>query len=88
VRQVRLGVGKETKGTAFVVYEDIWDAKAAQEKLSGFNVRNRYLVVLFHKEAPRRAAGRAEAEAELRELQARHGVDGEQHPEPARGGAR
>lgn len=37
----------ESKGTAFVVYEDIFDAKNACDHLSGFNVCNRYLVVLY-----------------------------------------
>jgi pre-mRNA branch site protein p14 len=35
-------------GTAFVVYEDIFDAKNACDHLSGFNVCNRYLVVLYY----------------------------------------
>jgi hypothetical protein len=35
-------------GTAYVVYEDIWDAKNACDHLSGFNVCNRYLVVLYY----------------------------------------
>eukprot|EP00526_Cylindrotheca_closterium_P028129 CAMPEP_0113653280 /NCGR_PEP_ID=MMETSP0017_2-20120614/28491_1 /TAXON_ID=2856 /ORGANISM="Cylindrotheca closterium" /LENGTH=86 /DNA_ID=CAMNT_0000566255 /DNA_START=23 /DNA_END=280 /DNA_ORIENTATION=+ /assembly_acc=CAM_ASM_000147 len=39
VYQIRLGdKHKDTKGTAFVVYEDIYDAKAAVDHLSGFNV--------------------------------------------------
>ena len=33
----------ETKGTAFVIYEDIFDAKNAVDHLSGFNVAGRYL---------------------------------------------
>jgi hypothetical protein len=37
-----------------VVYEDIYDAKAAADHLSGFNVANRYLIVLFY--APARQA--------------------------------
>lgn len=48
-------IQKETKfnkfqplGTAYVVYEDIWDAKNACDHLSGFNVCNRYLVVLYY----------------------------------------
>jgi len=45
VRQVRLGVAPATRGTAYVVYEDIYDAKAAVERLSGFNVAGRYLIV-------------------------------------------
>lgn len=39
IRQVRVGATKETRGTAFVVYEDIYDAKNAVEHLSGFNVQ-------------------------------------------------
>lgn len=35
------GTTPETRGTAFVVYEDIYDAKNACEHLSGFNVSNR-----------------------------------------------
>ena len=31
-----------------MVYEDIYDAKAAVEHLSGFNVANRYLICLFY----------------------------------------
>ncbi|XP_011417233.1 splicing factor 3B subunit 6-like [Crassostrea angulata] len=47
IRQIRVGNTTETKGTAFVVYEDIFDAKNACDHLSGFNVCNRYLVVLY-----------------------------------------
>eukprot|EP00899_Mesostigma_viride_P026892 jgi/Mesvir1/7388/Mv19189-RA.1 len=42
IRQIRIGNSKETRGTAFVVYEDIYDAKEAVDHLSGFNVANRY----------------------------------------------
>ena len=45
------GVSKETRGTAYIVYEDIYDAKAAVEGLSGFNVANRYLIVLYYNTA-------------------------------------
>ncbi len=44
---IRSGDTKETRGTAFVVYEDIYDAKDALDHLSGFNVGGRYLVVLY-----------------------------------------
>lgn len=30
------------------MYEDIYDAKTAVEHLSGFNVANRYLIVLYY----------------------------------------
>ena len=45
---IHRGCAANTKGTAFVVYEDIFDAKNACEHLSGFNVCNRYLVVLYY----------------------------------------
>ncbi|KAK9455818.1 hypothetical protein V1511DRAFT_316512 [Dipodascopsis uninucleata] len=48
IRQIRLGNGPGTKGTAFVVYDEIQDAKMACDKLSGYNFQNRYLVVLYH----------------------------------------
>eukprot|EP00920_Eleutheroschizon_duboscqi_P007973 GHVT01018527.1.p1 GENE.GHVT01018527.1~~GHVT01018527.1.p1 ORF type:complete len:141 (-),score=29.28 GHVT01018527.1:216-638(-) len=48
IRQIRKGVSPETKGTAFVVYDDIYDAKNAVDHLSGFNVAGRYLVVLYY----------------------------------------
>merc|ERR1712106_891479 len=48
IRQIRVGNTPETRGTSFVVYEDIFDAKNACDHLSGFNVCNRYLVVLYY----------------------------------------
>lgn len=42
--QIRQGMANNTKGTAFVVYEDVMDAKQACDKLNGFNFQNRYLV--------------------------------------------
>ncbi len=41
----------DTRGTAFVVYEDIFDAKNAVDHLSGFNVCGRYLVVLYYQQS-------------------------------------
>ncbi|OAA48690.1 pre-mRNA branch site protein p14 [Metarhizium rileyi] len=48
IRQVRQGISTSTKGTAFVVYEDVMDAKQACDKLNGYNFQSRYLVVLYH----------------------------------------
>ena len=42
--QIRQGIAKNSKGTAYVVYEDVMDAKVACDKLNGFNFQNRYLV--------------------------------------------
>ena len=39
------GNAKDTKGTGFVVYDDIWEAKAAVDNLMGFHVGSRYLAV-------------------------------------------
>lgn len=50
IRQIRLGSTPETRGKAYVVFEDIFDAQTALEKLTGFNILGRYIVVLyFHK---------------------------------------
>jgi len=46
--QIRQGIANNTKGTAFVVYEDVMDAKQACDKLNGFNFQNRYLVGTLH----------------------------------------
>ena len=51
IRQIRKGVSGKTKGTAFVVYEDIYDAKNAVDHLSGFNVAGKYLTWLYYKQA-------------------------------------
>ncbi|ORX69252.1 RNA-binding domain-containing protein [Linderina pennispora] len=48
IRQIRMGTEPTTKGTAFVVYEDIYDAKEACDHLQGFNVMGRYLIVLYY----------------------------------------
>jgi pre-mRNA branch site protein p14 len=55
IRQVRVGVpeNEKTRGTGFVVYEDIMDAKNAVEHLSGYNIGGRYIAVTYHKPASR-----------------------------------
>ncbi|CAG7823331.1 unnamed protein product [Allacma fusca] len=76
IRQIRVGNTPETKGTAFVVYEDIFDAKNACDHLSGFNVCNRYLVVLYYQAT--KAFKKLDAEKKLDELEkmkAKYGLD-------------
>ncbi|XP_066269558.1 splicing factor 3B subunit 6-like [Branchiostoma lanceolatum] len=78
IRQIRMGNTPETKGTAYVVYEDIFDAKNACDHLSGFNVCNRYLVVLYYQ--PNRAFKKVDQkkkEEELSKLKAKYGVGGD-----------
>lgn len=68
VYQIRLGnKDKDTRGTAFVVYEDIYDAKAAVDHLSGFNVGGRYLVVLYYQ--PAKFQKRAELAEQQKDLE-------------------
>lgn len=73
IYQIRLGEkDKDTRGTAFVVYEDIYDAKAAVDHLSGFNVGGRYLIVLYYQPAKfEKRAEMKEKEEELTELRKR-----------------
>ncbi|RMZ90113.1 hypothetical protein DV736_g2665, partial [Chaetothyriales sp. CBS 134916] len=81
VRQIRSGSSPATKGTAYVVYEDVVDAKQACDKLNGFNFMNRYLVVLYHQPEKIKAdagAGQTELEARQANLDAvkrEHGID-------------
>lgn len=48
IRQIRLGTSNSTRGTAYVVYEDIFEAKSACENLNGFQVAGRYLIVSYN----------------------------------------
>jgi pre-mRNA branch site protein p14 len=75
--QIRQGIANNTKGTAFVVYEDVMDAKSACDKLNGFNFQNRYLVVLYHQpEKMLKAANDlAERQENLEKLKKQHGID-------------
>ncbi|KAH8884510.1 pre-mRNA branch site protein p14 [Thozetella sp. PMI_491] len=77
VRQVRAGITANTKGTAFVVFQDVMDAKQACDKLNGFNFQGRYLVVLYHQpEKMQRAREDLETRKEnLERLKQQHGID-------------
>ncbi len=48
IQQIRKGTVGDKKGTAFIVYKDIYNAKEAVETLNGFNVGGRYLVALYY----------------------------------------
>ncbi|KAF2727194.1 RNA-binding domain-containing protein [Polyplosphaeria fusca] len=77
VRQVRQGIANNTKGTAFVVYEDVMDAKTACDALNGYNFQNRYLVVLYHQPEKMAKAQNdlAERQQNLENLKRQHGID-------------
>ncbi|CAO3687802.1 unnamed protein product [Umbelopsis vinacea] len=66
IRQIE---SNDTRGTAFVVYEDIFDAKTACDHLQGFNILGRYLIVLYYQ--PNKVTKKVnlqKKEAELQEL--------------------
>ncbi|KNC80669.1 pre-mRNA branch site protein p14 [Sphaeroforma arctica JP610] len=76
IRQIRVGNAKDTRGTAFVVYEDIFDAKNACDHLSGFNVCGRYIVVLYYQTVKAFAKTDLKKKSEdLEKLKAKYGVD-------------
>lgn len=48
IRQIRLGNIPTTATTAYVVYENVYDAQRAKDALNGFTMENRYLIVQYH----------------------------------------
>lgn len=76
IRQVRVGTASDTKGTAFVVYDDIFDAKAACDHLSGFNIMGRYLIVLYFSPTKQTKKGDlGKKEEEIKEMKSKYGLD-------------
>jgi len=76
-RQIRQGIANNTKGTAFVVYEDVMDAKQACDKLNGFNFQSRYLVVLYHQpdKMAKQAQDLQERQEALEKLKRENGIE-------------
>lgn len=75
IRQIRMGNGAKTKGTAFVVFEEPLDAKTAFEHLNGFHLQERYLVVLYHQAAKQALkVDIAKREAEVAEQKKRYNI--------------
>lgn len=80
LRQVRLGNKRETQGKAYVVFEDIYDAKNAVDHLSGFNVGGRYIIVLYHNNKRQELLKQQKMDTkrkteELEDLKAKYDVD-------------
>merc|ERR1719197_1144891 len=76
IRQIRRGNGPETRGTAFVVYDDIYDCKNAMDHLSGFNVAGRYLVLLYYNPAKLNAKVDAQSKRDdIDRLKQKYGVN-------------
>lgn len=77
IQQIRLGNNQDTKGTAFVIYEDMADAKAAKTKLEGYNFNGRYLVVSFYQLDKQTADDNdlEERKRRLEELKKQHNIE-------------
>uniref|UniRef100_A0A0K0EPZ8 RRM domain-containing protein n=1 Tax=Strongyloides stercoralis TaxID=6248 RepID=A0A0K0EPZ8_STRER len=85
IRQIRVGTTQETRGTAFVVYEDIFDAKNAYDHLNGYNVHNRYLVILYYQATKAyRNMNTDKARQKLEEIKERYGLSGDLEKEKDR----
>merc|ERR1712216_1041259 len=81
IRQIRIGEKgpkSDTKGTAFVVFEDIYDAKNARDALDGFNVCGRYLIVLYYNQAKMmKKLDTKRQEAEIEAMKAKYDISEE-----------
>ena len=78
IRQIRAGSSNTTKGTAYVVYEDVVDAKQACDKLNGYNFMNRYLVVLYHQPEKMKVDLKEDIvvrQENLEKMKEEHGID-------------
>jgi pre-mRNA branch site protein p14 len=66
VEQIRLGriSNPDTRGKAYIVYEDVFDAKAAVDELSGHNVMGRYISVVFHRPPKAKVSVKEQLEAQ------------------------
>ena len=76
IRQIRLGDKRDTRGTAYVVYEDIYDAKNAVITFRGSTLRTGTIVLYYNPAKTAKKRDAAKEEAELKALQAKHGVMG------------
>lgn len=78
IKRISLGNKPETRGKAFVVFEDIYDAKAALEKLNGYAIGGRYIVVLYFQPGKGQFANQdaQKKKAEVDALKQRFGVPG------------
>ena len=66
---MRRGNIPKTRNSAFVVYEDIYDAKNAVDHLNGFNVAGKYLICLYYQRAKIATVTAEQQEAKKQENQ-------------------
>ncbi|PKI85276.1 hypothetical protein MVES1_001384 [Malassezia vespertilionis] len=78
IRQIRIGTTQATRGSAYIVYEEMGDAKNALSNLNGFHLQERYIVVLYH--VPSRLSGKgtiSQREEELMRVKSQYGIHDE-----------
>mmetsp|Transcript_14953 Transcript_14953/g.23824 ORF Transcript_14953/g.23824 Transcript_14953/m.23824 type:complete len:89 (+) Transcript_14953:4211-4477(+) len=47
IYQIRIGIQKETHGTAFIIFKNFYDKNFVSNNISGLTVRNKYIIVLI-----------------------------------------
>ncbi len=78
IRQIRIGNTEDTLGQAFVIYEDIYDAKKALDRLAGSKIgKGRFLGVQYYDpehaaKVQERKRKRKEVEQEFKEHLKQH----------------
>ncbi|KAL5101523.1 hypothetical protein RYX36_005850 [Vicia faba] len=73
--KIGIETNKDIRDTAFVVNEDIYDAKTTVDHLSGFKVTNRYLIVLYYQqEKMSKKFDQKKKEDEIARMQEKYGV--------------
>ncbi|MES1921633.1 hypothetical protein MHBO_003160 [Bonamia ostreae] len=83
IRQIRMGSTNESRGTAYVVYEDLFDAKSALEALQGYSIQGRYLVlVYFKKERLEKSEALKKQREAINELKRQYGLKEGKGSEP------
>merc|ERR1712146_337663 len=46
IYQIRIGIKKETHGTAFIVFKRFYDNSIVSNNISGLTIRNKYIIAL------------------------------------------
>mmetsp|Transcript_10803 Transcript_10803/g.14941 ORF Transcript_10803/g.14941 Transcript_10803/m.14941 type:complete len:89 (+) Transcript_10803:44-310(+) len=47
IYQIRIGIKKETHGTAFIVFKNFYDDNFVSNNITGLTIRNKYIIVLI-----------------------------------------
>ncbi|XP_045640895.1 splicing factor 3B subunit 6-like [Ursus americanus] len=77
IRQIRVGNTPKTRGTAYVVFEDIFNSKNTHDQLAGLHFWNRYLVGLCYNanSAFQKTDTKKKEEQQLKLLREKYGIN-------------